>query len=234
MSDINISLLRADVLDRLDNSVIGQQVPEPLRQKLISKKRVTRALNQALILFLRDADPATVQKFQQKVDLVADTEVGTNGVVNNVTTYNWPVEAFTARADGGLIKIILNDAEKYFDPSNNTLIESVRSQANNTLYGSGQAVFHVDLVGKRIYVPSDVTASVRVITEPEVINDDDEYGEVVAPDPVIEEIPISDTFAQTLSELAIQELIKATQNYANRQRVVSDTANQAAPPQQDN
>lgn len=226
MPNINIPLLRADVLDRLDNTVIGQQLPEVLRQKLISTPRVTRALNQALILFVRDADPSTLQKFQSLVSLQADSGIGTSGVVNNVTTYQWPSEAFTARSDGGLLKVILNGEEKYYDQTTNTSLESVRSQASNSLYGATQPVVHVDLLSKRIYVPSAVTVEARVITEPHQLTDSDTYGsDAGAPS----DIPISDSFAQTLSELATQELIKMTQNYANRQRVINDTASQASP-----
>ena len=222
MPNINIPLLRSDVEDRLDNQVLMEQIPEKVRQKLTSKKRITRAMNQALVLFVRDADAATIQGLVSNEDLNPDTDVGPlgDGVVGNVKTYLWPQNAFTARGDGGIIKIILDGEERYFDRNSNTSSESVRFQANNSLYGEAHKIFHVDLMGKRIYAPKVVDVSVRIVEEPDTITDDDTYG-VGGP----EEIPISDAFSQTFSELGVQELLKMAQNYQNRQRVIQDTGN---------
>lgn len=228
MPNIDISLLRSDVLDRMDNLVAGEQLPEKLRQKLKSNKRVSRAMNQALILFVRDADRATVSGFARKVILQPDTQIGlmNDGVVNNVTTYLWPDDSFEERVDGGLVKIIQDEEERYFDRLNNTDLESVRYIAQSSFYGPSHKVFHVDLEGKRIYAPSDVTMAARIITTPDSINDDDEYGAAGA-----SELPISDTFSQTLSEIALQELIKMGTNFANRERVLNDTMQATQPPE---
>lgn len=229
MSNIQISKLRADVLDRMDNLVQSNQLSESIRQKLKSEKRVTHALNQALTLFVRDADRATVHGFAKKVSLTADADIGTAGVVNKVTTYSWPTDSFEERPDGGLVKMILNDEERYYDKLNNTELESVRYMAQSSYYGDSHPVFHVDQEGKRIYVPENVTAEARIIAIPDQIQDDDTYGTGGEPP---SEIPISETFLQTLSELGLQELIKMAQNYTNRERVMSDTMQTPTPVQQ--
>lgn len=222
MSNINLPLLRSDIEDRLDNEVLFEQIPESVRQKLVATKRVTRAMNQALVLFARDADPATIQGFIEIVSLTADSNVGVAGVVGNLTTYLWPTNAFTPRSDGGLIKIILNEEEKYFDKNNNTSVDSVRFQANNALYGSDHKIFHVDIIGKRIYIPSGITPKARIVTTPVLITDADTYNSLPY-------IPISDAFNQTFSELAVQELKKMAVNYTNRERVIQDTSTASNP-----
>lgn len=222
MANINIALLRSDIEDRLDNEVLFEQIPESVRQKLVSIPRVTRAMNQAMVLFARDADPATIQGLVTMEVLAPDTSIGAAGVAGNVKTYLWPLNAFTQRADGGLIKIILDEEEKYFDRNSNTSIESVRFQANNALYGNSHKVFHVDLVGKRIYTPSDVSVKARIVNNPLPITDSNQYDG--NPD-----LPINDSFNQTFSDLAVQELKKMAVNYTNRERVIADTSLQAEP-----
>lgn len=226
MGNINIDELKDDILDRMDNSVIGQELPEQMRQKLKSPQRILRAMNQALSLFAKDADAASLTDLQEIVSLTADSDVGTAGTVNNVTTYKWPDTAYAVRPDGGLMKVILDDEEHYFDPRHNTPIESVRFQASNSLYGNDQPVFHVDVTSKRIYIPDGLEAEALVITQPAAISYDTE-GDTYTYDSG-SSMPVDEVYAQTLSELALQEMRKMSINFQNRERVISDTT-QGAP-----
>lgn len=203
--NINIPLLRADIADRLDNETILGGLPEAIRQKLTSTKRITQAMNQAFSMFIVGADLSSIPALLVNTELLPDESVGdaNDGVVGNVTTYLWPEDAFTAREEGGLIKMILDGEEKYYDAMINTGLESLRFQSNNSLYGSSQKIFHVDVSGRRIYAPKDTTIAVRIIQNPEQITDEDTYGDTVdAP----EELPVHEVYRKTISDIAIREL----------------------------
>lgn len=231
MGKININELKDDILDRMDNSVIGQELPEQMRQKLKSPQRILRAMNQAVSLFVKDADAASLTDLQEIVSLTADSNIGTSGTVNSVTTYQWPDTAYAVRPDGGLMKVIMDDEEHYFDQRHNSPLESVRFQADNSLYGNDQPVFHVDISAKRIYIPEGITAEAFIITQPDSITYSDPDYQYDAGS----ELPIDEVYAQTLSELALAEMRKMSINFQNRERVINDTmqgAPQSQPQQQ--
>lgn len=219
MANILVSDLREDVLDRLDNLVVSRQIPEAMRIKLRATSRVTKAMNQALTLFVRDADLSTISQLLSVATLVADPDIGTAGVSGGIKTYLWPTNAFEERGNGGLNKIILNDVEYEITPTAAFSLESLRYMANSAFYGADYEAFSLDYENKRIYTPENVVAKARIVEYPESINDDDTYGDS-AP---VANLPLSDTFLQTLSEFAVQELIKMGKTISTRPQAIEDT-----------
>jgi hypothetical protein len=204
MPNINISKLRADVLDRLDNSVVVQELSEPVRQKLKSTVRVTTAINQAIVGFCQQAEVSTVSDLVDIVSLSADPDVGTNGTVDKITTYKWPSDCFNEHKSGGLLNILLNGSE--YDLSEGTMVsqQTVEYQANSSFHGPDTEVYAIDPTLKRIYIPEGVTAQARIIKYPEKVNNDNTYGS--ANDSVI---PIPNSFFTTLSQMSVSELINS-------------------------
>lgn len=118
------------------------------------------AMNQALLAFSRDADPATLLEFHRNVDL----QEATNN--NSVSVYDWPKTAYEERPDGGLVLLQLDGEDFYYDPTVNSRLDTVKEMAQNPFYGDNHPVYHVDLTSKRIYVPEGSNVKARIITEP--------------------------------------------------------------------
>lgn len=231
MPDINIAELRSDVLDRMDNSVILQDLPEGLRIKLQSETRVTYALNQGILLFCRDADPSTISQLVSIVTASADTNIGSggDGVAGGMKTYLWPSDAFGERRDGGVIKLIINEKEHAITAQTRVSVNTLRYMGSSPLYEDSHDSFAIDIENKRIYTLSGATLKARIVEEPGKVDDNDQY----VPDST-STIPISNTFIQTISQMAFQELIKMGQNFSNRNAAINATTDgQPATPEQE-
>ena len=169
MANIRIETLKSDIQDRADNSVLGQQISDAMRQKLITTKRLNRAMTQAYFLFVKDADAAALQQLTAHISLEEDTNTP---VVEALKTYIWPESAYQERIDGGIVNLKLDGQERLMREQ--TPLESVRMQAGNVFYGGPQRVFAVDQQQKRIYIPEDVVASARIIRTPQIILEETE------------------------------------------------------------
>ncbi len=164
MANILISTLKADIEDRADNAVLGAQLTDAMRQKLITTRRLNRAMTQAYFLFVKDADPAALQQLTRQVNLVEDPNVA---ATEGLKTYLWPDDAYQERFDGGIVAFNIDGQERLL--RENTPLESVRMQAQNVFYGGDQRVFALDQQQKRIYIPENVLAKARVIRTPQVV-----------------------------------------------------------------
>lgn len=175
MANILIENLKSDIQDRADNAVLGAQISDAMRQKLITTKRLNRAMSQAYFLFVKDADAAALQQLTANIGLTEDPATPS---IRNLKTYLWPSSAYQERIDGGIVNLKLDGQERLMREQ--TPLESVRMQADNAFYGGTQKVFAVDQQQKRIYIPKDVVSSARIIRTPQVImNETEGFIEVV-------------------------------------------------------
>jgi len=176
MANIKINTLKADIEDRADNAVLGAQLTDAMRQKLITTRRLNRAMTQAYFLFVKDADPAALQQLTKQVDLAQDPNVP---AIEGLKAYLWPEDAYQERFDGGIVAFNIDGQERLL--RENTPLESVRMQAQNVFYGGDQRVFALDQQQKRIYIPENVVAKARVIRAPQVVQLESEgFFEVTA------------------------------------------------------
>lgn len=206
MADINIEKLRADILDRMDNSVLIERLSEGIRVKLESETRVTRAINQAFLAFVQGADPSRIPKLISIVTPSIDSGVGEDGidgVADGVATYDWPENAFPERQMGGVLKIILNGTEYNVNEDDAVALESLRYYASSPFFESDYEAYAIDLPMKRIYVLEDVDLQTRIVEEPEQVADDDTYGSDST-----STLPVSESFFSNISQQALGELVR--------------------------
>lgn len=196
MANIKAIDLKYDILDRLDNAVIGAQIPDVMRKKLQSDLRIQRAISMAYLEFARDADVKALSGLTEVTSPVADATVGTNGVTDNLKTFSWPAAAFQERNDGGIVNVILDEYEYALNEA--TPLSSVRQQAASTFYGDKQRVFAFDLERKRLYAPSGLTVKTRIVKTP---------AEITAIEAATE-LLVDSSYTETLSGLALRELLR--------------------------
>lgn len=161
MANLLLADIKADVLDRMDNSVLSGSMSEANRTKLSATKRLNNAIREAFAQFVISADLKAISQMIEFVSLVESTDITD---VEGASTYDWPLRAYQERADGGLVSVIINGQERQARES--TPIESLRMQANNSFYGTAQKVFTLDPANRRVYAPSGVTARARIVAEP--------------------------------------------------------------------
>lgn len=213
MADISVSALRDDILDRLSNMRIAEEIPESLRVKLRGTTRVTKAMNQAIAVFARDGNAAMLSGLQAEVSPPLDK------TASGVKHYGWPATAYSARAEGGVIKVILDDEEFSLEAGVAVTEEDIRYYAGSDLYGTSFRAFYVDFQNRRFAVPEGVTFETRVIQRPDPVNDSNEYGSGGDT-----EVPIDEVFIGDLSLIGLHELVKMAGNFAGREQVLAATA----------
>lgn len=218
MADITIATLRDNILDRMDNEVVTQRLSDQLRQKLRTTKRVTQALNQGLVTFVRDASVDVIPALVEVVALVLDSEAATEGAI---AVYSWPVEAFGVREDAGIIRIILDGNEFTLSASEMSELSTLRYLAGNDFYDSSHPAFLADTSARRIYALEDVEAKARIVKRPEEINDSNEYG---SSSPAVTTAPVDEAYFQLLSDVCLRELLSMGMLRApETQQIVEET-----------
>lgn len=202
MRKIKVDDLISDVVERMDDFAILNNLPNAIRQKKTALNRVVFAINQAIIQFCRERNPAALVGYVENVDLIED-EGASNA---EYKVYNWPANAVESREDGGLVVLLLDGEDFRWVPQGDVNliqsdIESIKQQARNTLmYGPGTRNAAVDVISKRIYVPADVTVEARIITKPDIIEDDDGSWEPA-------ELEIDEAYQEELAARATRQLV---------------------------
>lgn len=211
MPNINAQDLKFDILDRLDSSVLVQELSDSIRKKLSGDLRLVRAINLANLEFARDADTKALSQLVNIVLPTADPNIGASGVVDGMTTYVWPTDAFQERNDGGVVNVILNDYEYSLEEA--SPLNSVRMQAASTFYGNGQKVFAYDLPRKRLYAPSGLTVETRIIKIPaEITSVEATRLDTDGVTTIDNDLPVDKSYTETLSVLALKELLRMGQS----------------------
>lgn len=220
MANITSQILAADIIDRMDNSVLNGEVADPLRQKLVAPTRLLQAINLAYIIFVSKSDPAALHQLAASVLLPADEQ--SSPTVNGLKTYEWPITAFQERVDGGILNVTLDGVE--FSLNEATPLSSVRMQCSSILYGTAQPIYAYDLKQKRIYAPKDVIIKTRVISTPAKITALDAMPAEPTPgDLAARTLYIDEAYLATVSLLAHKELLKGTENPNNLGIIAQDT-----------
>jgi hypothetical protein len=215
MANINISTLRDEVLDRLDNSVVAQAMNENIRQKLHATGRVTRAMNMALLLFVKNGAANSIAEFIKTKELVPLS------TPFELSYHDFPGDMFQERIYGGMLTITLDGEDFEVTPENNMSIESIRYQAESALYGSDYKGFSINERTQRIYVPEGVNATLHYVAYPETITATDTYpGNTDAPS----ELPINQSFLEPIATLTFSELLAMGTNKQQRPSVISGPA----------
>lgn len=201
MANINIKILRDDVKDRLDNEVLTGSLPENLKKKAVSIKRITKSINNALSLFVSGADPSAI------AELITTQALVSPAIQGNLSVYNWPTASFTARPNGGLLKVVVNGIEMDFNPNTNPPLEGLRYQAGSSFYGDSFTNFHVDLMAKRVYAPKSATVGVVFVSTPLEVTDGNTYN-------LLATLPINDIYYGAFSDLVVMDVKKSLLNFS--------------------
>lgn len=195
MANISAQTLHDDVLDRIDDAVLGGLISPVLQQKLPSSARIIQSINVAYMEFAIKADHANLTGLQTNVTLVASiNDISTPASTDGISTYEWPANALVDRTDGGLVNLMIDGSVKL--PSESIPLPSLRMQATSSFYSQDNKLFHVGLEQRRIFGINITTLIARIIQIPTLIVS------------VADNLLINSAFTDALSTLAFQDLIK--------------------------
>lgn len=195
MANIDVDEVRDDLLDRLDNLVQSGMLSEQLRNKLSNDKRIEDAINSAykvLAMTWPSSRLSPLINVNQNL-----TPASTTG---NVSEYDWPTNAFTAREDMGLIAVGLDGKKR--NPQEAVSLFTLQLRAEHSFYGDDFNSFAIDADVLKIYTPSAVAVVVDIIDAPQTNKQVDNGDSLL----------IDDKYFYEVSGVAFEELLAAIQN----------------------
>lgn len=160
MRNINYAELRDDIIDRLDNAVLGQGAGgEILRQKKQSPSVIARAASAAIIEFCRQISHVSVP------DLVQTVYLQSEGITfDDLYGFSFPSDAMHEREDGGVISFIMNGEQVDFGSS--IPYEQLVAKSRLKMYTGKENLFSIDLNKRRIYTAKVTNPKVRIFKRP--------------------------------------------------------------------
>lgn len=213
MPNITVADIKADLTDRLDNMVGRGQITDELRNKLLLSKRMDYAIDTAYSRFALKASPLIIPDLISTATPTVDTSVGTTGVIDDlITAYKWPLGAYSAREDGGILHFIVNDHE--LGEEHSVSFKSLLNNADSVYYGNASTYFSADYDNSRIYTPKNSTLSIRIISKPQSVAKDS-----------VTELLIDDTYLQEVLAMANQAILEV--GFAPTGQAMDEEENQA-------